>query len=124
MKGKKITAILMAVLMVVTMLPVQALAKYDIALDDEEIAEAETISLTDGVYAEGSGYGSLSEEDETAGGQTGDVGGQNEAADGLTKDADGTDAEVDALMNEYDCIEYNDLIDVRNRCDAFFEIAK
>ena len=36
----------------------------------------------------------------------------------------GTDAEVDALMNEYDCIEYNDLIDVRNRCDAFFEIAK
>lgn len=47
MKGKKITAILMAVLMVVTMLPVQALAKDDIALDDEEIAGAETISLTE-----------------------------------------------------------------------------
>ena len=52
MKGKKITAILMAVLMVVTMLPVQALAKDDIALDDEEIAGAETIILTEDAVSE------------------------------------------------------------------------
>ena len=34
----------------------------------------------------------------------------------------GTDEKVDALLNEYDCVEYNMVVDTRHRCEEMFRL--